>query len=64
MSVADVSGVKIAGLLIDAGPVNSPVLLEIGTQHAEKGDVLTVFLNDTGAAVNSSNQVTNLVSYP
>jgi hypothetical protein len=37
-------------------------------------DILTVFLNanggidhvvnDTGAAVNSSNQVTNIVSYP
>ncbi|MEC3979766.1 sialidase [Amycolatopsis sp. H20-H5] len=26
----DVGGVKIAGLLIDAGPVNSPVLVEIG----------------------------------
>lgn len=28
--VADVDGVQIAGLLIDAGPVNSSVLLEIG----------------------------------
>ncbi|GAA2373109.1 hypothetical protein Cme02nite_01720 [Catellatospora methionotrophica] len=30
MSVADVDGVKIAGLLFDAGPVNSPVLLQLG----------------------------------
>ncbi|NUT11184.1 MAG: discoidin domain-containing protein [Nonomuraea sp.] len=30
MRVADVDGVRIAGLLFDAGPVNSPVLLEIG----------------------------------
>ncbi len=37
MSVADVKGVKLAGLLIDAGPVNSPVLLQVGTQHAENG---------------------------
>jgi hypothetical protein len=37
MKVADVQGVKLAGLMIDAGPVNSPVLLEVGTQHAAKG---------------------------
>ena len=30
IEVADVSGVQIAGLLIDAGPVNSPVLLKMG----------------------------------
>lgn len=30
MSVADVDGVKIAGLLFDAGAVNSPVLLQVG----------------------------------
>jgi hypothetical protein len=34
MSVADVPGVDIAGLLVDAGSVNSPALLRIGTQHA------------------------------
>jgi hypothetical protein len=33
--VADVKGVDIAGLMIDAGPVNSPVLLQIGSQDAE-----------------------------
>jgi len=37
MSVADVPGVDIAGLTIDAGSVNSPVLLRIGTQHASGG---------------------------
>jgi hypothetical protein len=37
MSVADVPGVDIAGLLIDAGSVNSPVLLRIGTRHAAGG---------------------------
>ena len=31
MTVADVTGVKIAGLIFDAGPVNSPALLEVGT---------------------------------
>ena len=30
LTVADVDGVQIAGLLIDAGPVNSPVLLQVG----------------------------------
>ncbi|HEV7654481.1 MAG TPA: discoidin domain-containing protein [Mycobacteriales bacterium] len=30
MSVSDVDGVKIAGLLFDAGTVNSPVLLQVG----------------------------------
>ncbi|WP_139903162.1 coagulation factor 5/8 type domain-containing protein [Clostridium thermarum] len=30
MSIADVDGVKVAGLLFDAGEVNSPKLLEVG----------------------------------
>jgi len=30
LNVADVDGVKIAGLLIDAGATNSPVLMEVG----------------------------------
>jgi hypothetical protein len=30
ISVADVNGVQIAGLIIDAGPVNSPVLFRMG----------------------------------
>ncbi|MGW6204482.1 discoidin domain-containing protein [Streptomyces sp. NPDC055089] len=34
MKVADVDGVKLAGFLIDAGPVNSPTLLEIGQEGA------------------------------
>ncbi|WP_406054441.1 discoidin domain-containing protein [Streptomyces sp. NBC_01077] len=34
MKVADVDGVRLAGFLIDAGPVNSPVLLELGPQNA------------------------------
>lgn len=38
MEVADVTGVKLAGLLFDAGPVNSPVLLEVGKPHAHKSD--------------------------
>ncbi|MEU3255540.1 discoidin domain-containing protein [Streptomyces sp. NPDC006997] len=34
MRVADVDGVRLAGFLIDAGPVNSPTLLEVGTPGA------------------------------
>ena len=34
MSVADVPGVDIAGITFDAGPVSSPVLLQIGTKRA------------------------------
>jgi len=33
MSVANVKGVEISGLLFDAGPVRSPVLLQIGTRQ-------------------------------
>jgi hypothetical protein len=38
MLVADVPGVKLSGLLFDAGPLNSPVLLQVGTWHAHKSD--------------------------
>ena len=38
MSVADVPGVKLLGLLFDAGPLNSPVLLQVGTWQAHKSD--------------------------
>ena len=36
MQVADVKGVVIAGVLFDAGPVNSPRLLQVGTKHAHR----------------------------
>ena len=35
MSVADVPGVDIAGVIFDAGPTNSPLLLQIGNGHGE-----------------------------
>jgi len=38
MTVADVNGVKLAGLMFDAGPKNSSVLLQVGTQNAHKSD--------------------------
>jgi len=37
MTVADVDGVEISGLIFDAGPVNSPVLLQFGTDHGSNG---------------------------
>jgi len=33
LRVADVDGVDIAGIMLDAGPVSSPVLLQVGTRH-------------------------------
>ena len=38
MSVADVPGVDISGLIFDAGRRNSPVLLQVGPKNAHKGD--------------------------
>ena len=37
-TVADVPGVKLAGLMFDAGPVNSPGLLQVGTPKAHKSN--------------------------
>lgn len=56
MKVGDVDGVRLAGFLIDAGPVNSPSLLEIGpagttTDHAaDPTTVQDVFIRVGGAA--------------
>jgi hypothetical protein len=38
MTVADVGGVDIAGLTFDAGSVNSPTLLRIGSTHDRAGE--------------------------
>ena len=38
MTVADVEGVKLAGLMFDAGAASSPTLLRVGTPHAHKSD--------------------------
>jgi hypothetical protein len=37
ITVADVKGVDIAGIMIDAGTVNSPALMQIGSTRATKG---------------------------
>jgi len=46
MTVADVDGVDIAGLTFDAGPVNSPVLLKIGSTNAGGSLTNPVALHD------------------
>ena len=38
MSVANVKGVKLAGLMFDAGPVNSPVLLRVGNRSGDDAE--------------------------
>ncbi len=38
MQVADVPGVDVAGLMIDAGTVNSPLLMRVGTRNAHRSD--------------------------
>jgi hypothetical protein len=37
MTVADVPGVEITGLIFEAGAVNSPVLLQVGTKNGNNG---------------------------
>jgi hypothetical protein len=39
MEVADVEGVILAGFMFDAGPVNSPVLLEVGKKNSHKSNL-------------------------
>ncbi|MDB5056980.1 MAG: uncharacterized protein JWO59_452 [Chloroflexi bacterium] len=57
LQVADVGGVKISGLLFDAGPVNSPALLQVGpsgatASHAADPTLIQdVFFRIGGAAV-------------
>jgi hypothetical protein len=62
MTVADVGGVTIAGLLFDAGSVNSPVLLQIGpnatsVSHQSNPTLLSdVFFRIGGATVGNATQ--------
>ena len=37
LTTADVPGIDLSGLLVDAGPVNSPVLMQIGTKNGNNG---------------------------
>jgi hypothetical protein len=59
MSVADVAGVKISGVMFDAGTVNSPVLLQIGTAHGhgvstDPTSIQDVFFRIGGATAGSA----------
>ncbi|GAA1162908.1 hypothetical protein F4556_000442 [Kitasatospora gansuensis] len=62
MTVADVDGVKIAGLLFDAGPVSSPVLMQVGpagsaARHtADPTSLHDVFFRIGGAGVGKAAQ--------
>jgi hypothetical protein len=37
LTTADVTGIDISGLIVDAGPVNSPVLVQIGSKNGNNG---------------------------
>src|SRR5215469_7865851 len=37
LTTADVTGIDISGLIVDAGPVNSPVLVQIGSVNGNNG---------------------------
>jgi hypothetical protein len=60
MNVADVKGVNLSGLIFDAGPVNSPVLLNIGrpgswgTRASDPVTVDDVFFRVGGAEAGSA----------
>ncbi|MFC4585223.1 RICIN domain-containing protein [Sphaerisporangium corydalis] len=62
MTVADVDGVKVAGLLFDAGTTNSPVLMQVGpsgssASHAANPTSLhDVFFRIGGAGVGKASQ--------
>jgi len=76
VSVADVDGVTIAGLIIDAGPVDSPVLLQVGppgssSDHSSNPTFLydltvrtggpAAGRDDAGIVINSGNVVADNV---
>ncbi|GAA2116085.1 RICIN domain-containing protein [Kitasatospora saccharophila] len=62
VNVADVDGVKLAGLLIDAGTTNSPVLMQIGAagssanHSADPTSLHDVFFRIGGAGVGKATQ--------
>lgn len=67
MSVADVDGVQIVGLVFDAGPVNSSTLLEVGpTGSSNTHTSNPISLHDltfrTGGATNGKNDVAIMIN--
>jgi hypothetical protein len=69
IDVDDVDGVTIAGLLIEAGPTNSPVLVQIGpsgssTRHASNPTLLSdVFVRVGGAGVGKATRSVEINSH-
>ncbi|TDU87213.1 ricin-type beta-trefoil lectin protein [Kribbella voronezhensis] len=68
ITVADVDGVKIAGLLIDAAPTNSPLLMEIGPSgssadhSANPTSLHDVYFRIGGAAVGKATETLRINS--
>jgi hypothetical protein len=67
VSVADVSGVKVAGLILDAGPERSPSLLEVGpagskADHSANPTFLYDLTVRTGGAKAGKNDVGLLIN--
>jgi hypothetical protein len=69
LTMADVGGVQLAGFLIDAGPVNSPVLLQIGfpgaprVSHATNpASISDVHFRIGGATLGTCNEATEIDS--
>jgi hypothetical protein len=68
ITVADVDGVKIAGLLIDAAPTNSPLLMEIGptgssaNHSANPTSLSDVYFRIGGAAVGKATETLRINS--
>ncbi|MFG1874728.1 RICIN domain-containing protein [Sphaerisporangium sp. NPDC049003] len=62
ISVADVDGVKVAGLLIDAGTTNSPVLMQVGPSGSSQSHAANptslhdMFFRIGGAGVGKASQ--------
>jgi hypothetical protein len=60
LSIADVDGVKAAGIVIDAGPVDSPVLLQVGEPGSAKDHIANptslhdIFLRVGGPRIGSA----------
>ncbi|HVF94559.1 MAG TPA: adenylyl cyclase [Sphingomonas sp.] len=69
ITVADVGGVTIAGLLIDAGPIMSPVLVEVGprgSNRTHRGDptlLADLFFRVGGATVGNAETCVEINSH-
>ena len=68
ISVADVNGVRITGLIVDAGPTNSSVLMQVGpsgssANHASDPTVLSdVYFRIGGATVGNASETLQINS--